>query len=101
MADTESGLEQLRLAIDVAVGDPLANSAGQCKVIPLGVKPCGGPRNYLVYSMEVTEDQTLRGLVSQYNRCEEQRNERLGLMSDCEFVEQPRPVLRDGRCVLP
>lgn len=97
-AETKSDLQQLRLAIDVAIGHPRATSVGQCRVIALGVKPCGGPREYLVYSVEATEDQTLRDLVEQYNRCEQQKTERLGLMSDCEYVKQPRVVLRQGRC---
>lgn len=98
-AETEAELQQLRLAIDVAIGQPRATSVGQCRVIALGAKPCGGPREYLVYSAEATEDQTLRDLVKQYNRCEQQRNDRLGLMSDCAFVEQPRLILKQGRCL--
>ncbi len=96
--ESEACMQQLRLAIDVAIGDPRANSVNQCRVIALGAKSCGGPSEYLVYSLEVTEDQTLRDLVGEYTRCEQDRNERLGTMSDCEFVKQPQLTIKDGRC---
>lgn len=97
-AETESGMQQLRLAVDVAIGRPAASLQSQCRVIAIGVKSCGGPREYLVYSTEVTETQTLHDLVNEYNRCDRDRNERLGLMSDCEFVEEPAVVLNNGIC---
>lgn len=97
-AETDSGMQQLRLAVDVAVGRPAASMQNQCRVIAVGVKPCGGPREYLIYSTEVTETQTLHDLVNEYNQCDQERNERLGLMSDCEFVEEPGVVLNNGIC---
>jgi len=97
-AETESAMQQLRLAMDVAIGQPAATVLNQCRAIALGVKTCGGPREYLLYSTEVTETRTLHDLVDKFNRCDHDRNKRLELASDCEFVVEPTLVLKDGVC---
>ena len=98
VAESDSGMQQLRLALDVAVGQPTATALNRCRAIALGVKPCGGPREYLIYSIEVTEPRTLHDLVEEYNRCDHDRNQRLGLMSDCEYVAEPTLALNNGMC---
>ncbi|MEQ1858147.1 MAG: hypothetical protein ABL963_16960 [Longimicrobiales bacterium] len=94
-----SSLEQARAAIDLAIGDATASDPIQCQIIPVGVRPCGGPRLYLAYSLVVTDSAELRALVEVYDRLDRERNAELGLMSTCEFLEPPYAALDTGRCV--
>jgi hypothetical protein len=54
-SDTER-LEELRRMIEQEIGIPYANEPTQCKLIPFGSKPCGGPWGYLVYSTLKTDE---------------------------------------------
>ena len=81
------------------VGDARASSADQCRVIPYGSKPCGGPWTYLVYSTENVDPTVLAELVETYNHLEELYNQRHGMGSDCSEPIQPPVVRQNGRCV--
>lgn len=68
---------------------------------PLGSKPCGGPKSYIVYSKKIDTKNFLNKL-SQYNMAEDNYNKRWGLQSDCAVAPVPtsltcvnnRPVLQ-------
>jgi hypothetical protein len=52
-------LDSLRAVVLQLIGEPTATSLAQCRLMPAGEKPCGGPRSYLVYSMETTDSTAL------------------------------------------
>lgn len=97
-SDTQVELDELRADIDAVIGTAEAGSVEQCESIALGVKPCGGPSEYLVFSTEMTDSQVLKALVDRYNECDRSRNDRLGLASGCDMVEAPTLVLKGNRC---
>ena len=67
-----------------------ANATG-CLSIAFGAKPCGGPREYLVYPNTV--DQTaLETLVTEYYEMDHQYNIEIGAISDCMFVNPPNTI---------
>lgn len=92
-------LETLRKAIDDEIGKARADRLNQCRTIAFGRKPCGGPWEYLVYSIAETDPLTLRGLVSRYNRLEGEINESEGRVSDCMYVMRPDTALVGSRCI--
>jgi hypothetical protein len=67
-----------------------ANATG-CLSIAFGAKPCGGPREYLVYPNTVDQT-TLETLVEEYYEMDHQYNIETGAISDCMVVGPPNNV---------
>ena len=67
------------------------SNATDCLYIAFGAKPCGGPREYLVYPNTV--DQTaLETLVTEYYEMDHQYNIEIGAISDCMVVNPPNTI---------
>jgi hypothetical protein len=91
-------LEELRRMIERVIGIPSANEPSQCKLIPFGSKPCGGPWGYLVYSTLKTDESRLKQLVSDYNQLQKKMNDEGKILSDCAIAPEPRLEFADGVC---
>lgn len=96
---TDERLAELEQEIQAIIEPPTASNLAQCQAIAFGAKACGGPKTYLIYSTAQTDEARLRTLVNEYNRLDAERNERLGLGSDCALVVQPDVALVGGQCV--
>lgn len=96
--NNEMTLEEVALAIDREVGNADASSLNQCRLIPIGDKPCGGPWGYLVYSTEESDVATIESLVEKYNKLDRIRNEKEGRMSTCDVATEPELTLTEGAC---
>ncbi len=92
-------LEAARAQVDSLIGTATATNPTECRLAALGVRPCGGPRTYLAYSLAETDSAALAALVGVYDRLDRERNEREGLMSTCELMLPPELALESGRCV--
>lgn len=99
---TEEGdlalLESRRAEIEAFIGSPVCTGPGDCAALPLGVKPCGGPWSWLVYSRSSVDTLALRALVDSYNTLNGELNLRWGWVSDCAVEAQPQVVCEDGVC---
>jgi hypothetical protein len=91
--------DALRESIAQQVGTAACSSAAVCRTLPLGSKPCGGPRRYLVYSLAVTDSARLAADAARYNQAEAQRNREKGLVSDCSMLIAPQVSCVARRCV--
>ncbi len=91
-------LDSARAAIATLVAQPRCRDVAQCRSMAFGAKPCGGPRTYLIYSLETTDSAALAAAVAAYNRRDQARNDQLGLMSDCRMEAAPTLVCADGSC---
>jgi hypothetical protein len=67
-----------------------ANATG-CLYIAFGAKPCGGPREYLVYPNTV-DQAVLETMVNDYYEMDQQYNIESGAISDCMLVGPPNTV---------
>ena len=67
-----------------------ANATG-CLSIAFGAKPCGGPREFLVYPNTVDQT-TLEIMVNEYYEMDHQYNIETGAVSDCMVVSPPNNV---------
>jgi hypothetical protein len=67
-----------------------ANATG-CLYIAFGAKPCGGPREYLVYPNTV-DQAVLETMVNDYYEMDQQYNIESGASSDCMVVGPPNTV---------
>lgn len=66
-----------------------------CRFVPFGSKPCGGPWEYLVYPASL-DTMRLFSMISDYNAAESAYNKRWGVMSDCSVPAPPDSL----RCVI-
>ncbi|EGN74298.1 hypothetical protein A28LD_2081 [Idiomarina sp. A28L] len=96
---TSDELSALAAEIFRLVGTPEADNPSQCKVLPFGAKPCGGPANWLVYSTKVTDTETLEERVELYNMLSSRFNEQEELVGDCAVVTEVQPNVVQGICV--
>ncbi|MBP6557823.1 MAG: hypothetical protein KA213_05605 [Flavobacterium sp.] len=77
-----------------------SSCAGSCNYIAFGSKPCGGPREYLLFSSTVNLTQ-LQQMVSEYNEMDNQFNIKTNAISDCAVVQPPNTVeCVNGNCVI-
>lgn len=77
-----------------------ASCNGTCNYIAFGSKPCGGPKEYLLFSSAVNLAQ-LEDLVAEYNEMEHQFNIQTNAISDCAVVLPPNTIACvDGSCMI-
>lgn len=98
-AVAESALpEQLELEARIRrlVSTPRARNVKSCAVAYLGMRPCGGARDYVIYSNEVTNEGELQALISRYNELDSKSLE--GMNSICEALVVGPLELIDGVC---
>jgi hypothetical protein len=73
-------------------------SGGECRAAPVGDRPCGGPRTYLVYCARTTDSVALYRKLDELAEAERAHNQAQGLASTCEFRLPPRLVAGLGSC---
>jgi hypothetical protein len=91
-------LPEVRQAILTQVRDAPCSSPAVCRTIPFGSKPCGGPRQHLIYSTSATDSARLAREVARYNEAERKRNREQGGVSDCSVVVRPQVSCVSGQC---
>lgn len=89
-------LEQKARAIARADG---CDRLDQCATVPVGAKPCGGPRTHLVYCQATTNEDELFGVLDELKRTEEAYNRAEGRISDCSVTAPPSVQLEGTSCV--
>lgn len=68
-----------------------------CKAKAIGVKACGGPTHYIIYST-VSSEAELDYLIGRYNLLNEKYNKVSGLSSDCSIAYPPALDCVSGNC---
>lgn len=70
----------------------------QCRTAPVGVRACGGPRDYVVYCAESTNEGALLRALDRLARREERFNRQCDVFSTCIFISPPEVELVGGVC---
>jgi hypothetical protein len=100
-ATQETGLERVqrleREARALARADG-CTSGSECRAAPVGDRPCGGPRTYIVYCARTTDSVALYGKLDELAAGERAYNRQQGLAGTCEFRMPPRLVAGLGSC---
>ena len=92
-------LMEMRGKIDALIGDAAGASIVDCRYAGLGTKPCGGPWEYIVYSVASTDSTALAQQLAAYDAFEAEMNELYGYVSDCSVPAIPVLAYEDGRCI--
>lgn len=101
-ADPRETLAQIRTLI----GDAPCRGDAQCRVLPLGSRPCGGPESHLAWSTAATDQSALAALAGHYQDQRQREHQKSGRLSTCEVLPEPAVACvraaadQVGRCVL-
>lgn len=95
---SDKTISEIAQMIHDEIGNAEAESAAHCEMIPIGVKPAGGPWGYLVFSSQTSDLEKLEKLVERYNELDAQRNEDDGGFSTADFATEPVLTLQNGSC---
>jgi hypothetical protein len=94
---------ELFQAIKDEIGPPDCDTSAQCRSIGVGVRPCGGPEAFLIWSAKNGRPDRLAALLTTHREARQAENTRSGLMSDCRVLVDPgavcRPRASDGKRV--
>ncbi|PCI71637.1 MAG: hypothetical protein COB38_05275 [Gammaproteobacteria bacterium] len=74
------------------------DTSSQCKIIGVGVSPCGGFSSYSVYSEKSTDVNQLKENVSQFNQIMRVKNTKNKLVGICRHIEPPKIQCQQGHC---
>ncbi len=71
-----------------------------CEALPLGVKPCGGPSEYIFVSKGTKKkiSEAITDLTKTINEMDQTSNSEQGLMGTCEVTVEPKVACVSGSC---
>lgn len=95
---SDKTIEEIARMIHEEVGSAEAASADRCDIMPIGVKPAGGPWGFLVYSTEQSDRERLEMLVARYNELDAERNAETDGFSTADVATRPSLMLKNGTC---
>jgi hypothetical protein len=86
--------------IRALAGSAACTESSQCRSLPVGATPCGGPESYLSYSTASTDEQVLRALGERHKAERQAQIRARGLTSICRHLPDPGAVCTAGACRL-
>ena len=95
-ADPAATLARLR----AMAADATCTEHGQCRTVAVGANPCGGPQEYLPYSMMRTNEKDLLAVAERYKAERQAQNQASGMVSTCRYLPDPGAVCTSGSCQL-
>lgn len=97
-AATEAEMQALRAEIVKEIGNAPCANLVHCRLLALGMRPCGGPDEYLAYS-SITGDKTqLENKALEYGLLQEDLHRARGTVGTCAVLPLPRLICLDNRC---
>jgi hypothetical protein len=97
-AALEAELKALRAQIVDIIGPASCANLVHCRLLPLGVRPCGGPDEYLAYGSIRTDRTRLENLAVEYGLVQEDLHRARGTAGPCVMLPAPRLLCVDNRC---
>ena len=89
----------LRQQMTAAIGNAACDTSAQCRSLPLGHRPCGGPEAFAAYSTKSGNAANIVRLAAEESAARKEQNERSGVMSTCQAMLDPGAVCEAGRCI--
>lgn len=100
-ATTSPQLAKLRKEIADLIGPARCVNLVQCRIAAIGVDPCGGAAEYLVYSWLSTDKGALETKIAEYDLLQEDLQKKQVPSASCAERPEPTAACVNGRCVLP
>lgn len=100
LAQLQVDTKQLHQRLQRLTADKSCQQSTQCKVLPVGHRPCGGPEQYMVYSSKSTDEKLLAITNDRYKKLKQEQQQRLGLRSTCQIVPEPVAACQQQQCSL-
>ncbi len=91
---------RLRDEISTAIGEARCRNLVNCRIVGLGARPCGGPEEYLAYSIWNTDREHIANLVFEYNLLREDMMHGSDAVGTCEMLQEPGLDCIHDRCVI-
>ncbi|MDY0964446.1 hypothetical protein [Massilia sp. CFBP9026] len=82
------------------VGAASCSSSTQCRTLPVGARPCGGPDFYLAWSSPHPDEASLLALAEHSRSQRKAEASRTGELSTCQHIPDPGAVCVAGACRL-
>lgn len=82
------------------IGTPTCSDNAQCRTLPVGAMACGGPQEYLPYSTQKSDANTLRALSERSYAETKAALTASGMVSTCMLKADPGAVCVAGTCQL-
>ena len=98
-SDAEEALG-LRNEITSAIGEARCRNLVNCRIVGLGARPCGGPDEYVAYSIWETDREHIANLVFEYNLLKEDMMFESDAVGTCEVLPKPDVDCVYDRCVI-
>jgi hypothetical protein len=98
-ASDRAQLAAMEQEIVALVGEPVCGDSPDCRSIGFGAKPCGGPWDYMIYSVATVDNVVLTSKVAAYNEFNAELNIRYGWGSECSVALPPTLGCQAGVCV--
>lgn len=93
-----AGLDSVEREIRKLVRAEPCRDVADCRTAPIGVRACGGPRDYIVVCATTTDTVALFRMLDDLERLERAFNQRYGVSSTCEFRVAPGLALVGPSC---
>ncbi len=97
-SDAEAALE-LRERIKVIIDGARCNNIVNCRVLGLGSRPCGGPEEYVAFSIWDTQIDEIKSLAAEYNFLREEVDAASGTVGTCNVLTKPDVNCVNAHCV--
>lgn len=82
------------------IGTPACSDNAQCRSLPVGARACGGPQDYLPYSIQNSDANVLRALSERSYAESKAALAASGAVSTCMLKPDPGAVCVAGTCQL-
>jgi hypothetical protein len=95
----KSKLDKLKIEITKLNDDLHCRKDTDCDFVELGAKPCGGPREHLIYSKKNPKASAVKRKAADYSALEKQINGLEQLVSECSALLPPDVKCMKKTCV--
>lgn len=86
--------------IDALIGAAPCHDDGQCRVIGVGARSCGGPESYRAWSTLVTDERALVAATEAHAAARREADRKMGVLSTCEILPEPAVACVRGTCTV-
>jgi hypothetical protein len=90
-ATLETRIAALEVEVKTRIGPAVCAVDADCRALPMGARPCGGPSEYLPYSIRGTDEGALARLSADHRRLSAELDAQRQAVGTCEALAEPTP----------